>query len=70
MASDASDLDLALESSDKLGLQMMANLRYAFEESLLPYKVDVVDLSAIDESFKNIVEKNRVPILWEELAEF
>ncbi len=60
-AGKSSDLDLALEGGQKIGLQVMANLRYAFEESNLPYKVDLVDMSAIDDSFKAIIEKTRVP---------
>ena len=40
----------------------MANLRYAFEESDLPYKVDLVDMRSLDDSFKAIIEKTRVEI--------
>ena len=57
-----SDLDLALDSKEKIDFGTLANLEYAFEESNLPFKVDVIDLFVVDESFKKIIEKNRVPL--------
>jgi type I restriction enzyme S subunit len=36
------------------------DLADAFDESDLPYKVDIVDMQTVSESFKKIVERDRV----------
>ena len=59
---DSSDLDLAVEGAGKLDDTAMVGLEIAFEESDLPYTVDVVDLNAISPEFKRIVEDQKVPI--------
>ena len=59
---DSSDLDLAVEGAGKLDDKAMVGLEIAFEESDLPYTVDVVDLNAISPEFKRIVEDQKVPI--------
>ena len=57
---DTSDLDLAVEGPDKLDYKAVTGLEIAFEESSLPYNVDVVDLNAVSPEFKRIVESQRV----------
>ncbi len=59
-AKDYSDLDLALEGKEKIPSRMMIDLEYAFEESALPWKVDVLDINAISPEFRAVVEKDRV----------
>ena len=59
---DSSDLDLALEGESKLSHKVMGTLEDAFEDSSLPYTVDVVDLNRIGDSFRRIVELQRVPL--------
>ena len=59
---DSSDLDLAVEGADALDYKAMVGLQVAFEESDLPYTVDVVDLNAVSPEFKNIVEAQRIPL--------
>ena len=59
---DSSDLDLAMEGADALDYKAMVGLEVAFEESDLPYTVDVVDLNAVSPEFKNIVEAQRIPL--------
>ena len=61
-ATDASDLDLAVEGADALDYKTMVRLEVAFEESDLPYTVDVVDLNAVSKEFKKIVEVQRIPL--------
>ena len=61
-ATGASDLDLAVEGPGKLDYKAAAGLEIAFEESALPYNVDVVDLNAASPEFKRIVEEQRVPM--------
>lgn len=60
----ASDLDLAIEASTPLSFRESAILADAFEESDLPYKVDVVDLQTAGAAFGEHVRKNMVPLPW------
>ena len=60
---DLSDLDLAVQGTDQLAHETMLDLEIAFEESNLPYTVDVVDLNLVDARFKQIIELQRVPLL-------
>ena len=59
---DSSDLDLALESEGSLSHKLLGALKDAFEDSALPYTVDIVDLSRISESFRDIVMSQRAPL--------
>ncbi|MDR0705468.1 MAG: nucleotidyltransferase domain-containing protein [Planctomycetaceae bacterium] len=56
-AKDYSDLDLVFVGKEKLGINRTGELREAFEESDLPYRVDVLDWNSISENFKNIINK-------------
>ena len=51
----ASDLDLAVDVGRALTLIELAALCAGFEESTLPYKVDVVDMRQISAAFRDIV---------------
>jgi len=51
-----SDLDLAVMTKQPLSLQQGAMLTEAFEESDLPFKVDIVDWAAISQNFKKVIE--------------
>lgn len=55
-----SDLDLAIIGDEPLGLAVSAALSDDFSESDLPWKVDVVDWATTSESFRRIIEKDRV----------
>ncbi len=59
---DSSDLDLAVEGAARLDHKAMVRMEVAFEESELPYTVDVVDLNAVSKEFKKIVEGQKVPL--------
>ena len=59
---DSSDLDLAVEGATRIDHKSMVRLEIAFEESALPYTVDVVDLNAMSKEFKKIVEGQKVPL--------
>ena len=54
-ATKASDLDLAVMTDKPLDVLRMADLRDAFSESDLPFKVDIVDWAAIEENFRKII---------------
>lgn len=58
-----SDLDLAIQYSQKISLSEFANLRSDFEESYLPYKVDIIDLNVIEESFRKKITPDLIAIL-------
>jgi len=51
-----SDLDLCISGADKLSLRKMGDLAEAFEESTLPFRVDVIDWNAISDSFRIVVD--------------
>lgn len=55
-----SDLDLAVLGDAPLSLGEQAALSEAFAESDLPWKVDVVDWATTSESFRRIIERDRV----------
>lgn len=50
-----SDLDLAVMGDEPLSLETRARLEEAFSESDLPWKVDVVDWTSIDDKFQHII---------------
>ena len=58
-----SDLDVALDAGRCLTLREEAALADAFDESDLPWRVDVVDLAACSPTFRSIVEAQAVPLL-------
>ena len=57
-----SDLDLGLEGPAALPLAREAELREAFEDSDLPFRVDVVDLVCVERSFGERVRRGGVLI--------
>ncbi len=48
----SSDLDLAVAGEVPLALGLVASLELDFEESDLPFKVDIVDLASVSASFR------------------
>jgi uncharacterized protein len=50
-----SDLDLALITDRPLELSRLAELREAFSESDLPFKVDIIDWATTGEEFREII---------------
>lgn len=59
-----SDVDLAIDSEKILPLSIISSLGHEFSESDLPYKVDIVDLNNISESFRNKIIAEMV-LFWE-----
>ena len=55
-ARDHSDLDLAVIASDKIQRRAKMLLKEAFEESDLPFRVDVVDYKAVSDEFRAIID--------------
>ena len=56
-----SDLDLSLEAGEPLPLSTIAALREAFDESSLPWKIDLVDRAMASEAFGKLVDAQKVP---------
>lgn len=57
---DSSDLDLALEGDYILDHNTIVALEMDFEESNLPYKVDIIDINQVSNSFRHIVEAHKI----------
>lgn len=51
-----SDLDLAIIGNERLDPDTMRLLKEAFEESVLPIRVDIVDWHGISPGFRQIIE--------------
>lgn len=52
-----SDLDLVLVGPGRIDIGRLGKLKEAFEESDLPYRVDLLDWNAISEEFKNVIKR-------------
>ncbi len=61
-AKQYSDLDLAVITNVPLSLQVSGALAEDFAESDLPFKVDVVDWATTSESFRKIIEQDKVVV--------
>ena len=55
-ARDYSDLDLAVVGEKKLDFDTMRLLKEAFEESNLPFRVDLLDWHALSANFRKVIE--------------
>ncbi|MDE0291586.1 MAG: nucleotidyltransferase domain-containing protein, partial [Candidatus Dadabacteria bacterium] len=59
---DSSDLDIALEGNSALDSQCMSTVEDAFEDSDLPYTVDIVDINNVSDDFRQIIDFQKVPL--------
>jgi len=50
-----SDIDIAVVGKKKLDFTVLSDLKYAFQESELSFRVDVMDWNDLSESFKKII---------------
>ncbi len=57
-----SDIDIGIEGKDELSSIAKVELEEAFEESDLPYSVDVVDFSIVRENFKTVAKQRVIPL--------
>lgn len=60
LAKEYSDLDLCILGKAPLSFRTLGLLEEAFEDSDLPYKVDVVDWATTSEGFRKIIERDKV----------
>jgi len=56
----SSDIDVAIEASAPLPTGMLAGLREALEESTIPYRVEVVDLTEASPAFRERVRREGI----------
>jgi len=61
-AKEYSDLDLCIVGKTPLSFRTLGLLQEAFEDSDLPYKVDVVDWATTSDSFRKIIEQDMVVV--------
>jgi type I restriction enzyme, S subunit len=68
LAKEYSDLDLCIVGDSALSFRTLGLMQEAFEDSDLPYKVDLVDWATTSESFRKIIERDRVLVQKVELS--
>lgn len=58
-----SDLDLAVDCGKRMNFDQLRLLKEAFEESELPFRVDVIDWHGISSSFKKAIEAKYIKLV-------
>lgn len=49
-----SDIDIGIKSTKELTGEILVNIKEAFEESNIPYTVEVVDFANVSDTFKKL----------------
>ena len=57
-ARPGADVDIGLWSHEKLPQQLYHRIRNAIDDSIIPYKVDIVDFTRVDPEFKIVALKD------------
>ena len=52
-----SDIDIGVKSEKQIDSLLLSDIEEAFEESDIPYTVDVVDFSQVSDKFKELAEQ-------------
>ena len=55
-----SDLDLVLVGENKISREVMMHIKDAFQESELPFRVDIQDWNKLTEQFRKIISEKYV----------
>ncbi|MEA1937538.1 MAG: nucleotidyltransferase domain-containing protein [Pseudomonadota bacterium] len=61
-ARTCSDLDILVKAADRLDFVLLAEIKEAFMESDLPFRIDIVDWHLASESFKTAIADNCVEL--------
>jgi len=61
-AKEFSDLDLAIIGDTPLSIALTADMKEAFQESALPFKIDIVDWASITPSFRQVIKATKIQI--------
>lgn len=56
-----SDIDIAIDSAE-LTFEKKSLLKFLFEDSTMPYEVDIVDLNKVTDKFKELITADLVQI--------
>ncbi|MCD4782997.1 MAG: nucleotidyltransferase domain-containing protein [Candidatus Eremiobacteraeota bacterium] len=62
-AKSYSDLDLVLVGNQEVSIRKLRQLEDAFQESDLPFRVDVIDWNRISDEFRKVIEKG-FEVIW------
>jgi predicted nucleotidyltransferase len=54
-AQKSSNLDLAIVENEKIDSKLLIDIKDAFEESDLPYQIDVLDWHSVSNNFRKII---------------
>ena len=57
-----SDIDLGIQADKPLSLSTLVRIEEQFEESNIPYTVDVIDFSLVNGKFKDVAFKKIIPL--------
>jgi len=57
-----SDLDIAIIGTKELNSMVLIQLKEAFQESDLPFRVDILDWNKLSPEFRDIIARNHVVI--------
>lgn len=58
-----SDVDIAVDlNNNKLEPEILAQILINFEDSIFPYKVDIIDLNGIDKKFFDYIKNDLIQI--------
>ncbi|MBC6444476.1 MAG: nucleotidyltransferase domain-containing protein [Alphaproteobacteria bacterium GM202ARS2] len=57
------DVDLCLRGEGRVEAKVINALKDAFDESILPYRVDVLDWHTLREPFRSRIEKDFVEVM-------
>lgn len=68
-AKEFSDLDIAVVSNEPMSIGLVADLDEAFQESALPFKVDVVDWATITPAFRQVIQAAKIQIQESQVVE-
>jgi hypothetical protein len=56
-----SDIDIAIGCEDSSASERLMSIRTALEESTIPYRVDVIDLTSVARVFADKIRKEGIP---------
>ncbi len=59
-----SDLDLALVGRIKLDQKLLTNIKEDFEDSNIPFRIDLLDWNAISPEFRKIIENDGFEVIY------
>lgn len=62
---EGADIDIALDAGVKIDFSIISKIKDEIEETTIPVFVDIIDLNAVSDTFKNEIKQEM--ILWQNL---